>query len=198
MTHFDRLKSKLLPLPNKLKGFNKWLVPVFILIILALNIYFWALLQKMEKNNTDSVDYAGYIANLERLTGVSKLGSAHEHIDLKIMLDGKQLDLSQPQYQLKNKFIHVEDGNGDVVHKHAKGVTLSMFFRTIGIPFNSNCITASENNYCNTNNKGLRMYVNGNPNNAYGEYEPKDLDKILIIYGNESQDEINEQIVMLK
>ncbi len=36
---------------------------------------------------------------------------------------------------------------------------------------------------CNTNTKALSVYVNGEKEPRAGEYEPKDLDRILIVYG---------------
>ena len=63
-------------------------------------------------------------------------------------------------------FVHVHDMEGDVIHKHIKGVTLGEFFNSLDITFNNSCFTLDNGTaYCNNGNKKLRMYVNNKENN---------------------------------
>ena len=48
--------------------------------------------------------------------------------------------------------------------------------------------------YCNDGDKTLKVYVNGEPNEEYDTYLMGDLDKILISYGSETEEEIQEQL----
>ncbi len=113
----------------------------------------------------------------------------HEHIDLKVYLNDKQLDLSQVKYQSTNEDekdpnVHVHDGNGDVVHKHREGATLGMFFKSIDISFDQNCLTLDTGEkYCNDEKNELRFLVNGQDDQRFANYELKDLDRVLINYG---------------
>ncbi len=64
--------------------------------------------------------------------------------------------------------------------------TRGLFFGTLGIKFNSTRFVVDGIDYC-SNEKTLKMYVNGQLNNEFGNYEFNDLDRILVTYGNESQ-----------
>ncbi len=108
----------------------------------------------------------------------------HIHADFKVYIDDNQIDFSQLMYQLRSKSVHVEDGIGDVVHVHKEGITIGDFFKTLDIKFNNTCIIIPmEDPHCNTDNMKLSFYVNGIENDEFESYEIKELDKILISYG---------------
>ena len=116
----------------------------------------------------------------------------HIHADFKVYVNDKAIDFSVPMYQLKAKSVHVEHGIGDVVHIHKEGITVGAFFETLGIEFNKACIIIpAEGSYCNEDDKELSFYVNGIENDEFENYEIKDLDKILISYG---EGDIKEQL----
>lgn len=131
---------------------------------------------------------------------IGLVGEVHDHADFKLYLNGNEYNFSQEKYMSsKNKtisnFIHLHDLEGNVIHKHAKGITLGFFFNTIKMKFNSTCfILDNEKSYCNQEDKTLKLYVNGIRNYKYENYEFKDLDKIIINYGNDSNKVINKQI----
>ena len=123
----------------------------------------------------------------------------HEHADLKMYLNGKQLDLTQTKYQsAEDKEIdpdtHLHDGNGDIVHKHRKGITLGYFLKTLKIDFSKDCLVLDTGErYCNSDDNMLKFSINGKSNDQFGSYEFSDLDRILISYGPK-QEEISKQI----
>lgn len=126
--------------------------------------------------------------------GEQALGEkTHEHIDLKVYLGNKELDLSQTKYQStsedeKDPNVHVHDGNGEVVHKHREGVTLGMFFKSIGISFDQNCLVLdTSERYCNDESNELRFLVNGQNDSRFANYELNDLDRVLINYGPKNE-----------
>ena len=116
----------------------------------------------------------------------------HEHADFAVYLNGEKFDFTPAKYQSSDTNpldpdAHLHDGNGDVTHKHRKGITLGYFFDTIGIKFDSQCfVTDNGKQYCNTADKKLSLYVNGKENTAFGNYEFTDLDRILITYGDQT------------
>lgn len=145
--------------------------------------------------------------NMGSNSKIGVLGSQHIHADWKIYINGKPLELSDKSHmeRMRNNmpvssFIHVDSGapapekTGDVIHMHATGVPLWIFFKSIGIDFNKDCITLENNQkFCNDGNKNLKFFINGKENNEFENYAFNDLDKILISYGDESEEEIKNQ-----
>lgn len=136
-----------------------------------------------------------YIQNPSRTANFGAVGSAHEHAAFSVFINGEAIDFSQDKYQLKNRYIHVEGGDGDTIHKHATGVDIGFFFETLGMRFTSECFTMDNGTqYCNDGTNSLKFFVNGVRNNMYNNYVLKDNDRILLSYGSEEQQQIDEQI----
>ena len=88
------------------------------------------------------------------------LGSTHQHADIKVYILGNVIDFSLPQYQLRDKLTHFEDGGGDVVHTHATGINLGYIFKTLGMELTEECIkTDRGSKYCNVGNAKLNVFV---------------------------------------
>ena len=164
---------------------------VVILILLTLFLWQWLsksnLIRQLNEFQKDNKD-------LYLLSGIGQLKSAHLHADVKVYINDKAIDFSQRKYQLAARFIHFEEGVGDVLHTHATGLTLGHLFKSLGMDLNNNCIIFEGQSYCNDANKRLKFYVNGQANNEFDNYVIKDLDKYLISYGDESEEEIKKQL----
>ncbi|MBI2530066.1 MAG: hypothetical protein HYW05_02905 [Candidatus Diapherotrites archaeon] len=148
--------------------------------------------------------------NMDPKATIGLLGSAHAHAEFRVYVNGAQIDFSKyaelHEEAMQNKsaetssFIHVHEEEaphkaGEILHMHASGVPLWVFFESIGMEFSKNClkIQAGEE-FCNAPEKTLKFYVNGRQNSSFENYAPKDDDKILISYGSESEDEIKGQL----
>ena len=167
---------------------------IFYSVMIALAILFlwqWvskgALMSQISELQKDSND-------LHLLSGIGALHSTHEHADVKVYINGQSIDFSQKKYQLAARLIHFEDGVGDVVHTHATSLTIGHLLKSLGMEFNNNCIVFDGKNYCNENNKKLKFYVNGQPSNEFDNYVIRNLDKILVSYGNGDDSEIQKQL----
>lgn len=136
--------------------------------------------------------------NMDPKSTIGVLGSAHIHADFKVFINGEPINFANEDYYMKSSFIHVdkssnkEDSSG-VLHMHATGVPLWMFFESIGGKFNQNCFAVGSGEFCSSANKTVKFYVNGEINNAFGDYVFKDSDKILISYGDISEN-MEEQL----
>ena len=172
--------------------------------------------QMMDQNNDGRCDVCGMPieqcidggqlqCSMDPNAKIGILGSQHIHAYWKIYINGNSLDLSDKYYgriregKSASSFIHVEhspgEKAGDVLHMHATGVPLWVFFKSVGMDFNKDCITLeNKEKFCNDVNKKLKFYVNGKENNEIENYVFNDLDKILISYGNENQQEIQKQL----
>jgi hypothetical protein len=127
--------------------------------------------------------------------GFGALGSTHIHSAFKLFIHNQTIDFSQPKYQVKSQLVHFENGDGDTIHTHATRVHIGYLLKTLGITFTSECLTMDNGDkYCNDGTNTLKFYVNGVRNSVHDKYEMKDNDKILLSYGPESQEQIDEQL----
>lgn len=135
--------------------------------------------------------------SLSPSTGIGPAGSTHIHQDFKVYINGNPIDFSQGKYQKPhlNAKVHLEGWDGDLIHKHATGVTMGFFLKSVSISFDKNCLAIDTGeNYCNDGDSTLKFYINGKPNPEWENYDLKDGDKILVSYGNESEDEVKQQL----
>ena len=119
----------------------------------------------------------------------------HAHADFKVFVNNKELDFSSPEFNIRSRQIHLHSDNdfgGNVIHVEEREATLGEFFSSLGMKFNFTCFII-DSEFCNTETKTLKFYVNGERNNENDKYKPKDLDRILISYGDKDED-INGQL----
>ncbi|MEM2759440.1 MAG: hypothetical protein QXU32_06445 [Nitrososphaerales archaeon] len=137
-----------------------------------------------------------YIQTPPRTAGFGAVGSAHEHAAFKLFINNQEpVDFSLPQYQVKSRYIHFEDANGVILHRHATGVDIGFLFESLGMKFTNQCITLGNGtSYCNDGDKTVKLFVNGVRNEMYDKYVLQDGDKILLTYGNENMDQIGAQL----
>ncbi|MEK6951111.1 MAG: hypothetical protein AABX13_05300 [Nanoarchaeota archaeon] len=164
--------------------------------------------QFMDKDNDGKCDSCGMPVEMCMDTGqlqcdmdpkstLGVLDSAHLHADWKIYINGNAVDLSDKAHMERmraglpvSSFIHVDSGapapeqTGEVLHMHATGVPLWIFFESVGMKFDKDCLTLEDGKkYCNDAQNSLKFYVNNQLHADYEQYVFKDLDNILISYG---------------
>ena len=127
--------------------------------------------------------YSSHITPNNPAYGV--LGSAHVHAAFAVKLNGTKLDFSDNKYQVKSRFMHVENGDGDTLHRHATGVPVAEFFRSIKMNVTDSCFTNDNGTkFCSNGKENLEFYVNGNKTKSIADYVFNDDDRILIVYGD--------------
>ena len=127
--------------------------------------------------------YSSHITPNNPAYGV--LGSAHVHAAFAVKLNGTKLDFSDNKYQVKSRFMHVENGDGDTLHRHATGVPVAEFFRSIKMNVTDSCFTNDNGTkYCSNGKQNLEFYVNGNKTKSIADYVFNDDDRILVVYGD--------------
>jgi hypothetical protein len=112
------------------------LVLGFVLVVaaalVAYVVFFFGGSSPATGSNADvEVDGAASLDSVAQSPG--PVGSAHEHGTIEVRIDGRTVDFSQQQYQLRAEEFHFENGNGRVWHKHATGVSLEWAMATLGI-----------------------------------------------------------------
>ncbi len=137
-------------------------------------------------------------SSISALPRIGAIGSTHEHIDFKIYIESNAIDFSQQKYQLAAQYIHAENGIGTLLHKHATGVTFKDFLKTVNMYMDKNCFRMDDGKqYCNENGKTLKFYLNGKISGESETYELHDLDKLLVSYGNETEERLKEQLASI-
>jgi len=123
--------------------------------------------------------------------GIGPLNSAHYHADWAMYIDGKPVVLNVSKYQLKSEYVHME-GVASTIHMHAINVPLGYFFNGIGMQLTPTSLKFDGITHNNEGDKKLRTFVNGKEVPDLTKYAPKSLDKILIVYGNETDATIQD------
>ena len=152
----------------------------------------------------------------------------HIHADFAVWVNGTKLDFSSPEYMSSKpktsmvpilidramahgddedpstmipgrQYLHLHDGNGDVIHKHKPGLTLGNFFTSIGLKMTSTCFVLDQHQFesldkgwvksfaitkslCNNGKFHWTMFVNGKEVAMNPAYDFQDLDQILLSY----------------
>lgn len=174
----DKKKKSYLDITRKkrIKNLKTIILPIIaaIVIIAVISIYVFS-------QNTLSV------------AGFGPLGSAHEHAAFLVKVNGQNIDFSQPQYQVQSDYIHVENGDGTTLHRHATNVTFVDFLKSVKMDIDkkNNCLTFTNGTeYCDDENNKLRTFINGNSTGSISDYVLNNDDRLLVIYGNETDEQI--------
>ena len=130
--------------------------------------------------------------------GAGKLGDAHEHASLLVRIFGDKFDFSVPSYQIKSSWIHFEESDGTTIHRHSTGVTLGFLFDSLNIGIDTDCfIFPDGRQFCTNEDYSLKYYINHKPVSSIRDYIFEDGDRILISFGSETPDEIEDQLFEL-
>jgi hypothetical protein len=125
--------------------------------------------------------------------GVGEFGSEHAHAAIVVFVDGEQLNFALPQFQLSSRYIHFENHNPYLIHKHATNVPLEMLFTSFEMKISSKCIILNPNDsddiktgrFCTGQEKSLVSYVNGNLYYSdISQHVLENNDRILIFLGD--------------
>ena len=124
-----------------------------------------------------------------------RLGDEHIHASTLVRIFGDKFDFSLPNYQIKSSWIHFENQDGDTIHRHASGVELEFLFNSLGIGLDEDCFTFPDGRaFCTNEDYSLKYFINHKKVNDIRDYVVMEDDRILISYGNEDQDAIEQQL----
>jgi len=166
-------------------------------------IQFYALADHFEgnlpiaKKMINSIEFinAGYGQSSQSYGPVN---SDHQHATFAIVLNNSTVDFSQEKYQLQIPLIHVENGDGKTIHRHASNISFLHFLNSLGMNIIRDCfILDNGTKYCGNDKAKLKFFLNGNQVSSISNYVIRQGDEILVIYGNDSPRDINNRLVML-
>lgn len=141
--------------------------------------------------------YSGHIGTPGQNFG--PLGSEHVHAAFAMKINGEKWDFSQEKYQVQSQYIHVENNDGNTLHRHATGVPVGEFFSSLGMNVTDSCFTLeNKTSYCSNGNSNLEFYINGNKTNSIANHVFNEDDRILIVYGNKNAMETQQDLDSLR
>lgn len=121
-------------------------------------------------------------------------GTAHEHASILVKIYDDPYDLTHPRFQLQSPYIHLENNNGYVIHRHSVGVTLGYLFETLNLGLTKECLVIDDGRkFCTNNDDSLKFFINARQVDDLRDYLISEGDLILISYGNETQEELEKQ-----
>jgi len=129
--------------------------------------------------------------------GAGTLGDEHEHISILVRIFGDRFDFSSPSYQIKSSWIHFEGADGDTIHRHSSGVKMGYLFGTLGLGLTDECFVFKDGrDFCTDEDYSLKFYINHDQvdGNEFLGHVGQEEDRVLISYGNETPEEIEEQL----
>ena len=128
--------------------------------------------------------------------GVGEYGSDHAHAALAVFVDNRQINFGLNQFQLQSRYIHFENHNPYLVHKHATGVPLEMLFASLGLEITGECIgSGAGETLCADSENSVTFVINGRYFEEIGSYEIRHNDRILVSYGD--PDDVEGQLEYL-
>ena len=147
------------------------------------------------------VGYSGYVfvtmdSNVPGAPpGAGKLGSEHIHSSLLVRIFGDKFDFAVPSYQITSSWIHFDDSDGTTIHRHATGIEHGYLFETLNIGIDSKCfIFPDGRQFCTNEDYSLKYYINHQRVSDINDYIFEDGDRILITFGSETPEQIDEQL----
>ncbi len=127
------------------------------------------------------------------------MGSAHTHTGILVKIFGDTFEFDGPAFQIKSPWIHFEGRDGSTIHKHATGVTLGYLFDSLSIGLDDQCYVFPDGkSYCTSEDYVLKLFVNGEQVSDIRDYESMEGDKVLIVYGAETSEEIEAYLLQVE
>jgi hypothetical protein len=119
------------------------------------------------------------------------LGSEHSHTGILVKVFGDTFEFSGIAYKIKSPWIHFEGGDGSTIHTHAAGVTVGYLMSTLPITLDDECFQFGDRSpFCTNEEYSLKFFINGEQVNSIRDHDPSEDDKILVLYGAETPEEI--------
>ncbi len=164
----------------------------FVIITLSFFSYYFINQNEIDSKIIQNAIQLDPERSLKNQYNIGEYGSDHAHAAIAIFIDDVQLNFGLKQFQMSSKYIHFENHNPYLIHRHATGVPLEMLFTSLEMKVTPNCIiinnyNSSVNNgrFCTEDNKFLVFYVNGERYlSDISKYVPEHNDRIMVSFGD--------------
>ena len=163
-------------------------VIVFLLVTGGVFSYYFLNQSEIDSQILDNTAFKTLEEKMAEYYGVGQFGSEHAHASLVVFINGNKIDFSHPQFQIQSKYIHFENDNPYLIHKHATDVPLDMLFTSFDLKITPECIVLKYEvdikEYCTDSKNTMTFLVNEKYLSNINLYEIRHNDRILISFGN--------------
>ena len=182
------------PVESKLK--NRHIVIIaaaFVIVSAGFFSYYFINQNEIDSKIIQNISSSDPERSLVNQYDVGEHGSDHVHAAIAVFVDGEQINFGLQQFQLSSKYIHFENHNPYIIHRHATGVPLEMLFMSLGLKITPECImlnyveSSDPKNtlFCTDENNPMIFYVNGDEYHAdISQYVIEHNDRIMISFGD--------------
>ncbi|MFB5620238.1 MAG: hypothetical protein ACE5RC_03810, partial [Nitrosopumilus sp.] len=94
----------------------------FVLVAAGVFTYYFLNQSEIDSQILDNTAFKTLEEKMAKHYGVGQFGSEHAHAALTVFINGDKIDFSHPQFQIQSKYIHFENDNSYLIHKHATDV----------------------------------------------------------------------------
>ena len=125
--------------------------------------------------------------------------AVHWHADFALYIRGERYDFNQERFVSDeedelSENVHIHGERVSVVHVHREGTTWREFFDSLGFELTDQCLTTPEGEqFCNSEAEGLSFVLNGVKLDAMAFQDITNIDRALISFGSESDEELMQQ-----
>ncbi len=127
------------------------------------------------------------------------MGSDHDHTALLVKIFGDTFEFDGPAFQIKSPWIHFEGRDGTTIHKHATGVTLGYLFDSLSLGIDDQCYVFPDGkSFCTNEDFTLKFFINGEQVSDIKDHESMEGDRVLIVFGAETPEEIDRYLLQLE
>ncbi len=181
--------------PEQSKPQNRTILVIAISFVLVSSGFFAYYFLNQDEIDSQIIQNAIIVDPEKKLVNrysVGEYGSDHAHAAIAVFVDGEQLNFGMSQFQISSKYIHFENHNPYLIHKHATGVPLEMLFASFGMKVTPDCIALNYDEsvniktgrFCSGQGQSLVFYVNGKEYNSdISKYVLEHNDRILVSFG---------------
>jgi methionine synthase II (cobalamin-independent) len=125
--------------------------------------------------------------------------TVHWHADLALYIRGERYSFDQERFystaeEELSENVHIHRPWDVVVHVHRESSTWREFFDSLGFELTDACITLpAGERFCNSETERLTFILNGVKVDALAFEDITNIDRVLISFGNESDEELMQR-----
>ena len=119
------------------------------------------------------------------------------------MIDDLEFLFYTSGYQMQDPHIFFSDGDGNTIHRYHEDATMELLFNSMDVGIEDQCYVFPKStgypsdHFCVNDDYSLKYFINGKPVSGILDYIIQDNDRILIIFGNETDKQIQEYFSQL-